>query len=64
MACDALSSGRADKCNNSNGGNSYVYVWDKVVDPFTVTNGECTAINAAITVAYKYEIVSNGQTRK
>ena len=39
-----------------------MYLIDYVEDSFTVTNGEATAINVAVTVAYKYELLNDGNT--
>lgn len=59
--CDLLESNRGDKCATS-AGNSYVLFWNKVDAPFTVVNGEATAINAALTEVYKYAIVPDTST--
>ncbi len=61
MACD-LTTGRAKACKDNIGGNSKVYFYNDIEDPFTVAAGEATAINAGITVVYEYELEGDGST--
>jgi hypothetical protein len=61
MACD-ITSGRLRACKESLGGCSTLYLFNRVDDPFTVVGGEATAINAALTVAYEFEIDGDGNT--
>ena len=57
MACDTLLTGNIDKpCKNTNGGNSELYLFNSATNPFTITDGVATAIDAAVTVVYRYEI--------
>ena len=61
MACDILiTSNIADECANLQGGNEEFYPFNFVKDAFTVVDGVATAMNAALTVAYKY--VSDSDT--
>ena len=61
MACD-LTSGRVKGCKDSIGGNSILYLFDYLADAFTITAGEATAMNVALTAAYAYELVGDGST--
>ena len=61
MACD-LTKGFARVCKDSLGGNSRLYLFNYVEDPFTITAGEATAINVALTVVYEYELECDGNT--
>lgn len=61
MACD-ITSGRLEPCKNSTGGNKAAYFINFVEDAFTVSNGEATAINVAITEVFKYELRADGNT--
>lgn len=61
MACN-LTSGRDRVCKESLGGNATLFMFDWVADPFTVAAGEATAINAAITTVYEYELEGDGNT--
>lgn len=57
MSCDILMSANRDKpCKTTNGGNSELYLFNSASDPFTVTDGVATAIDAGVTVVYKYDI--------
>ena len=61
--CD-LTAGRAGKiCKNLLGGNSVLYLHQNFVeDPFTVVAGEATAINAALTTVYAFDLEGDGNT--
>ena len=61
MAC-VLTSGRTEPCSDAIGGLKAIYVLDYVEDSFTVSSGEATAINAAVTVCYKYDLLNDGNT--
>ena len=61
MACD-LTQGRAKGCKDSIGGNSKLYVWNFIADPFTVAASEATAMNVLLTTAYEYDLVGDGST--
>ena len=61
MACD-LTAGRAKGCKDSIGGSAKLYLFNFIEDPFTVVAGECTAINAGLTVVYGYDLVGDGST--
>ena len=57
MACDKLLSRNRDKaCKNTNGGNSELYLFNATENPFTIADGVATAIDASLTVVYKYDI--------
>lgn len=53
MAC-VLTSGRTEPCKDSIGGIKAAYAIDYIEDSFTIVAGEATAINAGVTVTYKY----------
>lgn len=55
MACD-ISAGRLRPCKDSLGGNSTLYLYNELVDPFTVVAGEATAMNSSLTANYKFEL--------
>lgn len=55
MACD-ISAGRLRVCKDSLGGNSTLYLYNELVDPFTIVAGEATAMNVALTANYKFEL--------
>ena len=61
MACD-ISAGRLKSCKDSLGGNSILYLYNELVDPFTVVAGEATAMNVALTANYKFELEGDGNT--
>ena len=61
MACD-LTAGRVKGCKDSIGGNSTLYLFNFLEDPFTIAAGEATAMNVALTAAYKYELVGDAST--
>lgn len=61
MACD-ISAGRARVCKEQLGGNSKLYLFNNVKDPFTITAGEATAINVALTTVYEYDLEGDGNT--
>ena len=55
MICD-ITAGRDRVCKNSLGGNANLYLFNYLEDPFTVVGGEATAMNVALTEAFKYEL--------
>lgn len=59
MACD-ITQGRAKECKDGIGGTSVIYLFNYEEDPFTVTNGEATAINVLITSVFKYDLSGDG----
>ena len=60
MAC-ILTAGRAQVCKDSLGGNSVLYLFDFIEDPFTVSAGnEATAINVGITSVFLYALEGDG----
>lgn len=58
MACD-LTTGRTEPCKDSLGGITKVYAMDYVASGFTVSAGEATAINAAITEVFQWDLRSD-----
>jgi hypothetical protein len=44
------------------GGNSKLYLNNRLEDPFTATGGEATAMNVALTAAYSYELEGDNNT--
>jgi hypothetical protein len=59
MSCD-LASGRVRPCKQSLGGLGKLFLFNYVENPFTVVNGEATAINADLTTVFEYEIEGDG----
>ena len=59
MACD-ITQGRAKECKDGIGGATELFLFNFVEDPFTVAAGEATAMNVAITAAYKYDLQGDG----
>ena len=55
MACQ-ISSGRTDPCNDSISGLSAVFFVPFIEDGWTIAANTVTAMNVAITAAYKYEL--------
>jgi hypothetical protein len=54
--CDLLSGNIDKKCKTTNGGNAELYLFNSVENPFTIVDGVATAIDAGLTVVYKYNI--------
>ena len=61
MSCN-LTSGRTEPCLDAVSGLKAFYLLDFVEDSFTITGGEATAINAAVTEVFKYELLADGNT--
>lgn len=61
MSC-VLTSGRTEPCSDSQSGLKSVYALDFVEDSFTISAGEATAIDAGVTVVFKYVLNSNTNT--
>ncbi len=55
MACD-ITVGRDRVCKSSLGGNAALYLFNFLEAPFTVLDGEATAMNVLLTAAFKYEL--------
>lgn len=50
------------ECKSSLGGNSVLYLFNYIEDPFTYANSIVTAINAGLTTVYEYELEGDGNT--
>ena len=63
MAC-ALTSNRAKiACKDILGGNSVIYLFDNIADPFTVSAANvATEINAGITTVFAYPLMGDANT--
>ena len=61
MAC-LLTTGRTEPCRDAVGGLKAVYFLDFVENSFTIASGEATAIDAAVTEVFKYELLADGNT--
>lgn len=62
MACD-ITQGRAKACKQNVGGQSHLYLFNYVENPFTVSAGnEATAINVLLTTVYDYILEGDGNT--
>ena len=55
MAC-VLTSGRTEPCKDAQGGIAKAYLLDYLASPFTVSGGQVTAMNVAITEVFNYEL--------
>ena len=63
MACNSdITSGRSKVCKNSLGGQSKLYIFNYVEDPFTYADGEATAINPLLTEVFEFELEGDGNT--
>lgn len=61
MACN-LTSGRTEPCKDTIGGIKKALFIDYVENPFTVSDGQATAINAAVTEVFEYELRADNNT--
>lgn len=62
MAVSDITAGRGKQSKVSIGGNSKVYLYNYIEDPFTVLAGEATAINAGLLSVFEFDIVGDGNT--
>ena len=63
MSCSSdITAGRTRVCKSSLGGNSILYLYNFVQDPFTVVDGEATAVNVELTEAFAFELEGDGNT--
>ena len=58
--CD-ITAGRSKPCKTNVGGVSKLYLFNFLEDPFTVVDGEATAMNVLLTEAFEYDLVGDGQ---
>lgn len=61
MAC-VLTTGRTEPCSDAIGGIKKLYLADFLEDSFTITAGEATAMNIALTAAYEFELLNDGNS--
>lgn len=61
MACN-ITSNRTEPCKDSLGGNKKAFFINYIEDAFTVTAGEATAINVAVTDVFQYDLRADGNT--
>jgi hypothetical protein len=63
MACD-ITKGRARECKQNLGGQSSLFLFNYVEDPFTIVDGsgEASGINPLLTVVYQYELAGDLNT--
>lgn len=61
MACD-LTRSRGKECKDVMGGNSVIYLYDELQDPFTLVAESATGMNVLLTAAYSYELEGDGST--
>ena len=59
MACD-ITSGRAKPCKKQLGGVSKLYLFNWLEDSFTFASGVASAMNAALTEAFVYDLSTLG----
>lgn len=55
MACD-ITQGRNKVCKSSLGGSANLFLFNGIADPFTLSDGEATAVNELLTEVFKYEL--------
>jgi len=55
MACD-ITNGRIKQCKSQIGGIGRLFLFNYIADPFTLVGGQATAVNAALTSIFEYEI--------
>ena len=61
--CDiAIGANRGKQCVSTNGGLEVFYPFNFIEDAFTVVGGVATAMNIGLTVAYRYDIIGDGNT--
>ena len=58
MACD-LTKSRGKLCKEGISGNSMIYLYDDLDAPFTVANGEASAMNVLLIANYSYALVGD-----
>lgn len=61
MSCN-LTSGRTEPCRDAIGGLKSVRLADFIEDAVTVTSGEVTALNVALTEVFKYDLLNDNNT--
>jgi len=61
MACD-ITVGRERGCKEQLGGTSKLYLYNYLEDPFTIVDGEATAMNILLDEVFEYDIVGDGNT--
>lgn len=62
MACGDITAGRLKQCKKYQGGTKKLYLFNFQSDPFTILNGEATAINADLTAVYEFDLVGDSNT--
>lgn len=60
MSCD-ITAGRAKPCKKHIGGVRKMYLFNYLETPFTVVDGVATAMDVALTEAFEYDLVGDGQ---
>jgi hypothetical protein len=60
MSCD-ITRGRAKSCKVGIGGVSKLYLFNFLEDSFTISGGVASAMNAALTEAFVYDLTGDGQ---
>lgn len=58
LNCD-INSGVGRACKKNIGGNSKLYIFNYIDNPFTVANGVATAINPNLTEVFEFEIIGD-----
>ena len=61
MAC-AITTGRNEPCKDAVGGLKAFYTIEWQEDSFTVSGGEATAMDAGVTAAFAWDLVSDNNT--
>lgn len=61
MACDIIS-GRGKGCKDSLGGNSKLYLWNYLENPFTISSSVATAMNVNLTESFEFDLVGDSST--
>tara|TARA_R110000782_G_scaffold9675_3_gene30947 strand:- start:1060 stop:1584 length:525 start_codon:yes stop_codon:yes gene_type:complete len=61
MAVCDITKGRSKPCKSHLGGASKLYLFNYLADPFTLLDGEATAMNVLLTESFVYDLVGDGQ---
>ena len=61
MACE-ISAGRDSACKDGLGGQSTLYLYNRLSDAFTILDGEATAMNVLLDEAFAFPLEGDGNT--
>lgn len=61
MATCDITAGRSKPCKSHIGGATKLYLFNYLEKPFTLVDGEATAMNVLLTEAFEYDLTGDGQ---